>query len=116
MKPGDLATVGVFGNRHEAEVARARLEDAGLEAWVQSDDLAGYEPQLGLTNGVRVVVRTAYMAIANQVLEPLEPAEPILMDHQERDRWISTVSAVVAAVLLVMIALPIVITFLGYIA
>lgn len=115
MEANDLATVGMFGNRHEAEVARARLEDAGLEAWVQSDDLAGYEPQLGLTNGVRVVVRTPFIALANRVLEPIDSSERIIFDRNRSNSWVSTVSIIVAGVLVVLIALPIIVTLLGFI-
>jgi hypothetical protein len=105
MQRRDLATAGVFGNRHEAEVARARLEASGVEAWVQADDVGGYEPQLGLTNGVRVLVPAEYLAAANEVLEPTEPARTV-----PTRGWVTLVAFVVAVTLIAMVSLPLLVT------
>ena len=49
----DLVTVARFENREEAEIARAALAEAGIEAMVSADDVGG---MVHLTNGVEVKV------------------------------------------------------------
>lgn len=105
MQQRDLVTAGVFGNRHEAEIARARLEASGLDAWVQADDVGGYEPQLGLTNGVRVLVAAEYLAAANAVLEPTEPVDPL-----PTRGWVTLVAFTVAVALIAMFSMPLLVS------
>lgn len=105
MQQRNLATAAVFGNRHEAEIARARLEASGLEAWVQADDVGGYEPQLGLTNGVRVLVSAEYLAAANAVLEPTEP-----VDALPARGWVTLVALTIAVALVAMFSMPVLIS------
>ncbi|MFP3914770.1 MAG: putative signal transducing protein [Actinomycetota bacterium] len=68
-----LATAAVFTNRPAAEIARARLESAGISASVHSDDAGGLFPDLSW-RGVRVMVAEADLAAAAAVLE--EPPDP----------------------------------------
>lgn len=111
MQATDFMTVGMFGSRPEAEVSRARLESEGLEARVQSDDAGGYEPQLGLTNGVKLMVRAPFVAVALGILEPLQPAA-----LHRAPRWVTSVAAVLAGILVLLMSLPVVITVLRAIA
>ena len=106
MHRTQLVTVGVFGNRHEAYVGRALLESSGLEAFVQADDAGGYEPQLGLTNGVRLLVHAPYVALA---LEALEPPIQGGFAH-EASLWKRSTAAVLAAVLIGLVGLPVLVT------
>lgn len=48
--------IASFGNRVEAEIARAKLESEGILAAVYADDAGGYDPQFTMTRGVQVVV------------------------------------------------------------
>jgi len=105
MNATDFITVGVFAGRPEAEVSRALLEAAGVQAVVRADDAGGYEPQLGLTNGVRLLVRAPYAALAVGLLEPPEPAG----DHRA-PRWVTSVAAVLAGILVLLMSLPVVVT------
>ncbi|MGI9611243.1 MAG: hypothetical protein ACR2NL_13195 [Acidimicrobiia bacterium] len=65
----DLATVAVYGLRHQAEVAKAMLASAGIDAMVVADDEGGLNPGFFADYGVRVVVRSAELAAAQGVLE-----------------------------------------------
>ena len=105
MQATDFVTVGTFGSRPEAEVSRARLESEGLEAFVRADDAGGFEPQLGLTNGVRLVVRAPLVALAIRILEPPDPPVP----HRV-PLWVAAVAAFVAVVLTLLMALPAIVT------
>ena len=106
MDRTSLVTVGVFGSRHEAHVARARLESEGLTAFLQADDAGGYEPQLGLTNGVRVMVHAPYMALA---IETLDPPAPTRIRHRAAP-WARSVALLLATVLVGLVGLPILVT------
>lgn len=105
MDNSEFVTVGMFGSRHDAEVSRARLEAEGIAGWVRADDAGGYEPQLGLTNGVRLVVRAPFMALAMSVLEPTSPVR----NHQTRP-WVFMVAALLSTVLLAMVGMPLLLT------
>ena len=105
MHSSDLVTVGMFASRHDAEVSRARLEAEGIAGWVRADDAGGYEPQLGLTNGVQLVVRAPFMALAMDVLEPIPPGR----NHQSPP-WVFLVAALLSTVLLLIVGMPLVLT------
>ena len=107
MKEAEFVTVGMFAGRPAAEVSRARLESEGVEALVRADDAGGYEPQLGLTNGVRLMVRAPYVAVALGLLEPvnivgIRPSRP----------WVVPIAALVAAMLILLMSMPVVVTVL----
>lgn len=106
MHATDFVTVGMFGSRPEAEVSRARLEFEGIEARVSSDDAGGYEPQLGLTNGVRLQVRASLAASALGVLEPHG------FESRRARPWVLLVAAFTAGVLCLLVSLPIVVPLL----
>ncbi len=105
MNATEFVTVGMFASRPEAEMSRARLESEGLEALVRSDDAGGFEPQLGLTNGVRLVVRAAYVAVALGILEPVE-----IFEVHRSPRWVTSVAALVAGVLMLLVSMPVLVT------
>lgn len=68
-----VAVVATFSSRPQAEVARARLEAAGIGASVLGDDAGGLYPNLS-TVGVRVVVdeedREEAEAVLAEIPEP----------------------------------------------
>ena len=106
MNDADLITVGMFGNRNDAEVARARLDSEGIPGYVQADDAGGFEPQLGLTNGVRLLVHAPQVARAIQTLEPL----PEVAGGHRSPAWVIAMALVLSSVLVLLIGLPMVIT------
>ncbi len=70
MDPG--AVVETFGTAVEAQLCRAALEAAGIEAWVMGENLAGAHPALGMAIGVRVLVAPADEAAARAVIASLQ--------------------------------------------
>jgi len=61
--------IRVFTTRAEAELARGRLESAGIPAWVLTDDANGVYP-FELSGGARLVVRARDRDAASSVLGP----------------------------------------------
>lgn len=105
MESSEFVTVGMFGSRHDAEVSRARLEAEGVAGWVRADDAGGNEPQLGLTNGVHLVVRAPFTALAMSILEPTPPSP----NYPARP-WVFLVALFLSSVLLLMVGMPLVLT------
>jgi hypothetical protein len=64
----ELKLVTVYTNEPEALMAKERLEQAGLEAFVASDDAGGMHPHLQLTRGVKLLVREEDMTLAREIL------------------------------------------------
>ena len=62
-------TIATFLHRGEAEVARARLADAGYAAIIHQDDEGGLNPGFFQDYGVRLVVTGADAVAAAAVLE-----------------------------------------------
>ena len=56
----------------EAEIVLGLLESNGIEATVSSDDAGGQEPQLQLTQGVRVLVAPEDEQRASELIEEVE--------------------------------------------
>jgi hypothetical protein len=63
-----LETVALYELRHEAEVARALLDSAGIEAVVVADDEGGLNPGFFARYGIRVVVRSTDLDDARHLL------------------------------------------------
>ena len=107
MQAASFMTVGMFGSRPEAQVSRAHLAAEGVEAFVAADDAGGYEPQLGLTNGVRLVVRAEYAALALSILEPADPAS-----SRSTPVWVTSVALLLAGLLVGLVGMPVIVTLL----
>lgn len=79
--------VAVFTSRTEAELARARLDLEGIPAHILADDAGGWEPQFGLSLGVRLIVADHDLARAADVLDlPEHVPDPIRPPSREFDR------------------------------
>ena len=63
-----LESAAVFEFRHEAEVARALLAAAGIEAVVVADDEGGLNPGFFAHYGVRVLVNVDDLDDATRLL------------------------------------------------
>jgi Putative prokaryotic signal transducing protein len=68
-KPVVVASVS---SRVEAEMIVGMLKSNGVRSLVQADDVAGWDPQLQLINGVRVLVGAADEAKARRLLRDVE--------------------------------------------
>lgn len=64
----EVVVLEVFSNEIEAGISQQVLQEAGVKAFVIKDDVGGMEPQLQLTGGVRLVVRSADAERARQLL------------------------------------------------
>ncbi len=69
----DLVRLGTYNTLTEAHLVKAKLESAGIDAMVQSDDLGSTTPMLGQVRGVCVLVRDEDRAEAMDVLERMLP-------------------------------------------
>ena len=106
MQASDFVTVGMFGSRPEAEVSRARLEFEGIEARISSDDAGGWEPPLGLTNGVRLLVRAPFVASALGILEPHDRSS------HRAPPWVLMVATLTLGVLGLLVSMPLLVPVL----
>ena len=73
----DLVVLGRYRWRHEAEMARGLLEDAGVAALVSADDAGGALGGIGLPPDglpVRLLVRAEDLELAREVLAPASPS------------------------------------------
>jgi hypothetical protein len=91
MARGDLATmtaeqqdtpeaVATLGSALEANLCRMALAEAGIEAWLSTENLAGIAPPLGLTMGVDVLVRPESAAAARELLAAIRSGAAALPD------------------------------------
>ena len=75
----DLVLLTRFGYRHEAELARGFLRDAGIESALLVDDAGGAEVGLSFSNPARLLVRAGDVQRSKEVLAAagvLEEPEP----------------------------------------
>ena len=47
MNPADLVVVSTFGSTTDAEVAKGRLDGAGIDSMVRADNAGGMYPSIG---------------------------------------------------------------------
>ncbi len=69
----ELSVLGIYNSVTEANLVRAKLESAGIEAAVESDVAGSMVPPLAFTEGVKVLVRSSDLAEAMEVLERMLP-------------------------------------------
>lgn len=55
--PDTPTTIATYTTTYEAEIAKSHLEESGIDAFISKDDAGGMDPQLQLTQGVRLLVR-----------------------------------------------------------
>jgi Putative prokaryotic signal transducing protein len=65
MKPADLVVVSTFRSAMEAQVAKGRLEGAGIESMIRTDNAGGMYPAIGQ---VELLVRSDDLEKANDAL------------------------------------------------
>jgi len=67
----EIVVLRVFDNELEAQMARQRLQDAGVEAFIFKDDVGGLEPYLQRTIGDRLVLKSEDAERAEGILRAL---------------------------------------------
>jgi hypothetical protein len=71
-------SVAVVGSRTEAELIAGMLRSHGIRAAVSADDAGGWDPQLQLGSGVKVLVPAADAGQARKLIgDDSEPAKPL---------------------------------------
>lgn len=71
-----LVTIASFPQIHHAEMAKAHLESAGIDAFIADDGVVGANPFLSLAvGGVKVQVAEALAARAQAVLAEMQHPE-----------------------------------------
>jgi putative signal transducing protein len=68
---GALTSVGTFSTALDANLCKMALTEAGIEAWLPTEYLAGVSPNLGLAIGLDVLVRDEDATRARDVLREL---------------------------------------------
>lgn len=72
----DPTVIATYTSRHDAEMARGRLETQGVRAVLASDDAGGAYPQMQRTQGVRLVVDGPDAHRAWHMLDDLDMLPP----------------------------------------
>jgi hypothetical protein len=80
-----FVVVATYNTTTEAEMARGRLESAGIMAVLHSDDAGGMYPQLDLVEGVALLVDPADLESAQDILSPPANATQAESDAAEED-------------------------------
>jgi len=73
MQHEDLVVIETYPSVIAAEMAKATLDAAEIDSFLQSDDSGHLDPALSLTNGVKLLVRAEDAAEAAEVLEQGTP-------------------------------------------
>ncbi len=76
LMSNDISVIKVYSNEMEAAMAQQVLEGEGIQAFIFKDDAGGMEPQLQLTNGVRLVTAAADAEQAIQLINAFDMAVP----------------------------------------
>jgi len=84
MREG-FVVAATYNTTMEAEMARERLESAGITAVIHSDDAGGMYPQLDLVEGVAVLVDPVDLEAAKDILSPPADASLAESDEDEED-------------------------------
>lgn len=72
----EMEIVGTYLYRYQAEMAKGLLDEEGIPAIIQLDDVSGLHPQLNFTNNrIRLKVRSDDAERARSVIEPIESVE-----------------------------------------
>jgi len=78
MDHSKLVVVRSYGSRPEADLAKGRLEDAGIQALIQADTAGGMREHLAWTGaGFKILVRDEDATLAQDVLTPITEGDAI---------------------------------------
>lgn len=91
-----------YTSRTEADIAVARLTHEGIDAMVVTDSAGGFEPQLDMIRGVRVMVWDDDLYSATEILgeetAPIPEPEPASAEQQPTFAWWLAAIAIVIAI------------------
>ncbi len=83
----NVVEVLVCYNDLDAEIAKGILEKNGIEVFVVRDDCGGMEPQLQMTEGIKVLVPYSELKEASLLLKNLANKETGDNILQESESW-----------------------------
>jgi hypothetical protein len=63
-----LVTIRTFASELEAMVAKSVLDAAGIACMISADDCGGLRPQLSMTQGIKLIVKSADVKRVEQFL------------------------------------------------
>jgi len=64
----DLIAIRTFLSESEADIAKGALQAFGIDCWLSHDNCGGQRPHLNMGEGIRLLVRSADSAPAEEVL------------------------------------------------
>ena len=77
MNPADLVVVSTFGSTTDAEVAKGRLDGAGIDSMVRADSGGDMRPAMAWAgDGFQMIVRADDLEATREILDL--PARPQL--------------------------------------
>jgi hypothetical protein len=86
MDHPQLVVIRTFGNRVDAELAKGALENAGIEATIQSDTVGRMREHIAWAGaGFQVLVREEDLAAAREALTPID--DPDFKDDDPESSW-----------------------------
>jgi hypothetical protein len=90
LRPDEWVVVRNCGWLHEADVIVAVLDAQGIDAFIPDSHMASIRPELiGITSGIRVLVRASELELAREVLsaeaEVELPGRGMLMGDDDWD-------------------------------
>lgn len=68
----NIILLKIFPNDFEAQIAKAQLNEAGIECLISGDNEGGMAPNLSLTSGIRILVKESDLENAIEILKAME--------------------------------------------
>lgn len=84
----ESTVIATYSSRRDAGMAKNRLEEAGIQAFISADDAGGMHPQMQRPHGVKLVGMSSIAPEAREVLEEagLLPSSGEADSPQQRSR------------------------------
>ena len=82
----ETTVFAIYSTRRDAEVAKEYLQEADIEAFVQSDDAGGMHPQMQRPHGVKLVGMSSAAQDAYEVLNGADLLPQTVEERSEEPR------------------------------
>lgn len=82
----ELVEASTFYNDLEAHIAKGLLEDNGIDAYLRRDDCGGMEPQLQITEGIKLMVDSTQLNSAKEILSKYQ-VEQLEKPFEDNEEW-----------------------------
>ena len=81
----ELRELVICKNDLEAQIIKGLLQENQIEAYIQKDDCGGMEPQLQITEGIKVLVPSDQYRMANTLIESYQNSSAT--DENDNKTW-----------------------------